>query len=242
MSVAIIIPSRYSSTRLPAKALADLGGKPLFIWVYEACKKVKNVTRVIIATDHTLIFEEAKARNAEVEMTSSLHQSGTDRCAEVAARIDEDYVINVQGDEPFINPELLEAMVDHLNSHDGIDILTVFHRFTNSDYIEDSSKVKIIKDVNGRILYFSRAAIPYLRHEVNHNYYKHIGIYAFRKKTLMEVAALEPSSLELAEGLEQLRWLENAYSIYGLETEDAPLGIDTMKDLEKAREILKSRY
>jgi 3-deoxy-manno-octulosonate cytidylyltransferase (CMP-KDO synthetase) len=212
------------------------------MWVYDACKKVKNVNRVIIATDHDLIFNEAKSRKADVMMTSSLHQSGTDRCAEVAGKIDEDYIINVQGDEPFINPELLERMVNHLTKNDNIDILTLFHPLSNQQHVEDPSKVKLTKDINGRVLYFSRAPIPYPRTGGIQDYYKHIGIYGFRKYTLMEVADLKPSKLELAEGLEQLRWLENGYSVFGLETSDAPLGIDTPEDLEKAREFAKNHY
>jgi 3-deoxy-manno-octulosonate cytidylyltransferase (CMP-KDO synthetase) len=242
MSVAIIIPSRYASTRLSAKSLADLNGKPLFMWVYEACKKVKNVNQVILATDHQLVFNEAKAQKAHVLMTSDTHQSGTDRCAEVASHLSEDYVINVQGDEPFISPELLEHMIEHLASHPHIDILTLYHALHEENDIKDPSKVKLVKDKNGRILYFSRSVIPYQRSENKGDYFKHIGIYAFRREVLMQVAELPQSNLEKTEGLEQLRWIENGFSIYGLETREAPLGIDTKEDLEKARVIAKSRY
>ena len=176
MSVAIIIPSRYSSTRLPAKSLADLNGKPLFMWVYDACKKVRNVNRVIVATDHNDIFNTAKAYNADVLMTSDQHKSGTDRCAELAMKLDETYIINVQGDEPFINPVELERMVEHLIQHPEIDILTMYHPLTDALDVEDTAKVKLTKDINGRILYFSRAPIPYERAKNSESYYKHIGI------------------------------------------------------------------
>lgn len=242
MSVAIIIPARYASTRLPGKPLADINGKPLIQWVYEACKKVKNADRVILATDNKRIEDLGLSLNATVFLTSVDHQSGTDRCAEVANQIDVDYVVNVQGDEPFIDPNKLEQVVKHLIENPAIEILTLFHAMTDRSEIADPSKVKLTKTKNNKILYFSRSAIPYDREKGASSYYKHVGIYAFKKETLSRLANLPPSNLEISEGLEQLRWLENGFSIHGLEIDDSPMGIDTPEDLEKARVFARNHY
>ncbi|GLR18284.1 3-deoxy-manno-octulosonate cytidylyltransferase [Portibacter lacus] len=242
MTTAIIIPARYASTRLPGKALADINGKPLIQWVFEACKKVKNVDQVILATDHELVFNTAKSFGADAIMTSEDHKSGTDRCAEVAENLDCDYIINVQGDEPFIDPNHLEAMNSYLYENPEIDILTLYHEISAASEILNPSNVKLTKTIDQKVLYFSRAVIPYKRNEQDNPYYKHVGIYAFRKDVLLKLAKLKPSMLENTESLEQLRWLENGYNIYALEIQGTSIGVDTPDDLKEARNFLKNRY
>ncbi|WP_235298264.1 3-deoxy-manno-octulosonate cytidylyltransferase [Portibacter marinus] len=241
MKAAIIIPSRYASKRLPAKALADIAGKPLVVWVYQACKKVRNAESVIVATDHEMIKKAAKDFGAEVYMTSPEHQSGTDRCAEVAEKLDVEFIINVQGDEPFIDPMQLEKLIKHLIDHPNIEICTLFHQLPKEE-VDDHSKVKLVKTLNDKILYFSRSAIPHDKDDVGPSIYKHVGIYAFRKSTLLEISQLSVSTLEQSEGLEQLRWLENGYDIYGLEINASTMGIDTPEDLIRARNFVKNHY
>ena len=241
MKCAIIIPSRYGSSRLPAKALADIDGKSLVQWVFEACKKVSNANKVIIATDHPLIEKAAQDFGADVMMTSSAHQSGTDRCAEVAQNLDVDFIINVQGDEPFIDPKTIEVMIRMLGSNPKIEILTLFHKMRGQDEIADPSKVKLVLDNCGRVLYFSRSPIPYQTAlDSGMPFYKHVGLYAFRKEALLSVSKMPVSSLEKAERLEQLRWMENGMSIHGLEIAEATLGVDTPEDLEKARAFARN--
>lgn len=241
MKVAIIIPARFSSTRLPEKALADLGGKPLICWVYDACKKVSNADQVIVATDHQRIKDAVEQRNGAAIMTSDAHRSGTDRCAEVGGSLDVDLVLNVQGDEPFINPEYLEQLIEYMKSDPSIQIATLFHELKSETDLKDPSKVKLTKTKSKRILYFSRSVIPFQRNQSKITYFKHIGIYGFRKSALMDITKLEPTMLEETESLEQLRWLENDFEIYGMEVPDASLGIDTPEDLEKARILLENR-
>ncbi|MCL4105790.1 UNVERIFIED_CONTAM: hypothetical protein GTU68_028667 [Idotea baltica] len=242
MTTAIIIPSRYASTRLPGKSLADIKGKPLVQWVFEACKKVENISRVIIATDHDKVFNASKAFGADVRMTSTDHKSGTDRCAEVAESLNCDYIINVQGDEPFIDPTHLQAMNTYLYNHPEIDILTLYHEISEESEILNPSNVKLTKTLKQKVLYFSRSIIPYNRNKSKTPYYKHVGIYAFKKEVLLEIAKLEPSLLENKESLEQLRWLENGYNIYGLEIKGTSIGVDTAQDLEDARNFLENHY
>lgn len=238
MLFTIIVPARYASTRLPGKSLEKINGKPMIQLVYEACKRTNSEVNVIIATDHHKIKQVAENFGAQVVMTSENHVSGTDRCAEVAIGLSSDYIINVQGDEPFINEGDLQAMIQFLSENENVEILTLFHRLEKNE-VADPNKVKLVKDVNNRILYFSRSLIPFPRTESAITYYKHVGVYAFKRATLLRLKELASSPLEISEGLEQLRWLENGYQIYGLEVEEGSLGIDTPEDLEKARSIFE---
>lgn len=245
----VIIPARYASTRFPAKPLALLGGKLVIQRVYEQVSGV--VSDVVVATDDERIYEAVEAFGGRVVMTSSNHKSGTDRCWEAYQKQGEEFdvVINVQGDEPFIAHSQLRAIMDCFND-ETTDIATLVKPFSEEDGIEaleNPNSPKVVLDKQSRAIYFSRSVIPYLRGVEReewlkkHTYYKHIGMYAFRADVLKQVTSLEQSPLELAESLEQLRWLENGYKI-GVGISDVEtVGIDTPEDLQKAEEFLKKR-
>lgn len=248
MKFIAIIPARYASTRFPAKPLAMLGGKRVIERVYEQVAGVLD--DAVVATDDSRIYDAVKAFGGKVEMTSTAHRSGTDRCWEAYQKIGRDFdvVINVQGDEPFIQPSQLEALKSCFNDP-NTDIATLVKPFATTDSIEalenpNSPKVVVDKDMHA--LYFSRSVIPYLRGVEKsewlkkHTFYKHIGIYGFRAEVLKAVTSLPQSTLELSESLEQLRWIENGYKI-GVGISDVEtIGIDTPDDLARAEEFLKS--
>lgn len=244
-----IIPARYASTRFPAKPLATLGGKLIIQRVYEQVKRA--VEDVVVATDDDRIMAAVEAFGGRAVMTSMEHRSGTDRCYEALQKVGGDYdiVINVQGDEPFIQPEQIRSLVSCFED-EATDIATLVKPFTAEDGIEalenpNSPKVVISRDM--KAIYFSRSVIPYIREVertewlTKHTFYKHIGMYAFRAKTLGEVTALAQSSLELSEKLEQLRWLESGYRIGVGITNIETIGIDTPDDLRRAEEFLATR-
>lgn len=247
MRVAAIIPARYHSTRLPAKPLQRLGCKCIIEWVYNAVSAV--VTDVVVATDDIRIVEEVERFGGRAIMTSSEHRSGTDRCAEALAKMGGSYdvVVNVQGDEPFIRREHIEALLACFQNP-ATEIATLAKPMTeveDAEAIHNPNNVKVVTDRNNRALYFSRAAIPFQRDveqrewTKHHTYLKHIGIYAFRPKVLQAVTALDTTALERSEKLEQLRWLENGYHISVATTEFATVGIDTPEDLLRAEELIK---
>lgn len=244
-----IIPARYASTRFPAKPLATLGGKLIIQRVYEQVKRA--VEDVVVATDDDRIMAAVEAFGGRAVMTSTEHRSGTDRCYEALQKVGGDYdiVINVQGDEPFIQPEQIRSLISCFED-EATDIATLVKPFTAEDGIEvlenpNSPKVVISRDM--KAIYFSRSVIPYIREVertewlTKHTFYKHIGMYAFRAKTLGEVTALAQSSLELSEKLEQLRWLESGYRIGVGITNIETIGIDTPDDLRRAEEFLATR-
>jgi 3-deoxy-manno-octulosonate cytidylyltransferase (CMP-KDO synthetase) len=241
--VAAIIPARFASTRFPGKPLVDLGGKPMIQRTYERVKAVKGFDRIIIATDDQRIFDAAQGFNAEVMMTSSEHLTGTDRCAEVLRRLGEevDYVVNIQGDEPFIEPAQLEEVAAGFSS--GAPILTLIKKITDSETLFNVNTPKVVCDEEGNALYFSRQTIPFLRGVEptdwlnKHTFFKHIGLYAYRADILPGLSALKPTSLELAESLEQLRWIQNGIQIKAMETQFETIGIDSPEDLEKIQKM-----
>lgn len=241
-----IIPARYASTRFPAKPLARLGGKPVIQRVYEQVAGVLD--EAVVATDDERIYEAVRAFGGRVEMTSTAHRSGTDRCWEAYCKQGRTYdvVINVQGDEPFIRREQLEALKGCFDNPQT-DIATLVKPFAEADglaALENPNSPKVVVDAQGQALYFSRSVIPYLRGVPReewlsrHTFYKHIGIYAFRTEVLRAVTALPQSPLELAESLEQLRWLENGYRIGVGISQVETVGIDTPEDLARAEEFL----
>lgn len=244
-----IIPARYASTRFPAKPLALLGGKPVIQRVYEQVTGV--ISSAVVATDDERIAEVVKSFGGQVVMTSPNHKSGTDRCWEAYQKLGEEYdvVINVQGDEPFIAHSQLKAIMECFED-ENTDIATLVKPFVESDglaALENPNSPKVVLDSESRAIYFSRSVIPYLRGVEredwlkHHTFYKHIGMYAFRRDVLGEVTALPQSTLEKAESLEQLRWLENGYKI-GVGISDVEtVGIDTPEDLERAEEFLKAQ-
>ena len=244
-----IIPARYASTRFPAKPLAILGGKPVIQRVYEQVAGVLD--EAYVATDDERIKAVVKAFGGKVVMTSAHHKSGTDRCYEAFTKIGEGYdvVVNIQGDEPFIQPSQLEAIKACFND-ETTQIATLVKPFTPEDgfsALENVNSPKVVLNANMNALYFSRSIIPYQRNAdkqewlAGHTYYKHIGLYAYRASVLKEITSLPQSSLEVAESLEQLRWLENGYTIKVGVTQVETIGIDTPEDLARAEAFLKQR-
>lgn len=241
-----VIPARFASTRFPGKPLADIGGKPMIQRVYEQVSKALD--DVYVATDDLRIYDAVVAFGGKVIMTSSHHRSGTDRCYEAFTKIDEyfDVIVNVQGDEPFIQPEQIETLKNCF-ADVNTQIATLAKRVTETDgteFLQNANNPKLVVNKRDEAMYFSRSVIPYKRGEapekwiVTHEYLKHVGIYAYRADVLGELTALEPSSLEIAESLEQLRWLENGYRIKVGYTDVETVGIDTPEDLEKAKKII----
>lgn len=243
-----LIPARYASTRFPAKPLAMLGGKTVIQRVYE--QVVGCVDEAFVATDDVRIAEAVEAFGGKVVMTSTTHKSGTDRCHEAATKVGDqfDVIINIQGDEPFIHPSQIETVKQCFND-DSTQIATLVRPFpsdTSLEQLQNPNGVKVVIDNDLHALYFSRSVIPYLRGVESsewlkhHTFYKHIGLYAYQRSVLDEITSLPQSSLELSESLEQLRWLENGYTIKVGLTEVETIGIDTPEDLRRAEEFLKN--
>lgn len=248
MKFIAIIPARYQSTRFPGKPLAKLGDKPIIQHVYENAKK--SVEHVWVATDDERIAETVKSFGGQYVMTDPNHPSGTDRCAEAAALIagqtDFDVIINIQGDEPFVCEAQLEALKQCFN--DPItEIATLVKLIENEEVLFNPNRPKVVFNNDNYALLFSRSTIPHIRGKAenewlkSHTFYSHLGMYAYRATILPQLTQLKPSSLEVAESLEQLRWLENGYKIKIAVTEFESIGIDTPEDLEQAKQFLEQR-
>lgn len=234
-----VIPARYASTRFPGKPLALIHGKPMIQWVYERAS-LAHLQKVVVATDDQRIFDATKAFGGEVVMTASTHQSGTERCAEVAEVLhlnEEDVVINIQGDEPYIHPESIQLLVEMFDSPQ-VQIATLAKEFLPEEDPLNPNMVKVVRSSSNRALLFSRSPIPYYRNnEVEQQYLKHIGIYAYRYPVLEKIVHLPVSHLENAEKLEQLRWLENDFPIFVSLCHFESIAIDTPEDLVRANEV-----
>ena len=242
-----VIPARYASSRFPGKPLVDIGGKTMIQRVYERCRMAEALTEIIVATDDERIFQAVQNFGGKVVMTSAHHISGTDRMAEVASSYEERAIfINIQGDEPFIDPGVINNLAQLMVANQA-EIATAAIGLHNHDAIFDPNVVKVVFDRNGRALYFSRSPIPHQRNTPRGlwiekgSFYKHIGIYAFRQKTLQEISKAKPGLLEQQESLEQLRWMELGYPIQILLTDHESIGIDTPEDLEKIKHLLDSK-
>jgi 3-deoxy-manno-octulosonate cytidylyltransferase (CMP-KDO synthetase) len=239
-----LIPARYASTRFPAKPLIDIGGKSMIQRVYEQAKKSAYLSKVVVATDHLEIYNHVKSFGGDVCMTRENHISGTDRCYEALSLQSEsyEYVINIQGDEPFIQPDQIDLLAAALTGK--TEIATLIKAIDQTEQLFNPNLVKVVIDKNCEALYFSRSPIPYLRNIkesewiIHHTFFKHIGMYAYRADILTELTKLHPSTLEKAESLEQLRWLENGFEILTVETSTESFGIDTPEDLVRAKEFL----
>jgi 3-deoxy-manno-octulosonate cytidylyltransferase (CMP-KDO synthetase) len=241
MQTAAIIPSRYASTRLPGKPLLDIAGKPMIQRVCEAASRARLIDRVIVATDDRRIFEAVQRFGGEVVLTAAHHRSGTDRIAEVAEHLPCDIVVNLQGDEPLMDPGLIDQVVRAVRDNPDIYMASAQTPIRRSEDRSNPNIVKVVTDRNGFALYFSRSPIPcpFSANEAETMGFRHIGIYVYRKEFLMQLVALAPSPLEQQERLEQLRVLENGYRIRLVTTGyDAP-GVDTPEDLEKVRKKLE---
>lgn len=246
MKILGLIPARYASTRFPAKPLADIDGKSMVQRVYEQAQKSSALSNVVVATDHALIFDHVQAFGGQVCMTREDHASGTDRCYEALSLQGQsyDYVINIQGDEPFIHPAQIDLLASGLN---GVtQIATLIKAIDNNDQLFNPNIVKVVANKSKEALYFSRSSIPHIRNTPDkewlskHKFFKHIGMYAYRSDVLAALTRLPVSALERAESLEQLRWLENGFSIAVVETDIETIGIDTPEDLTHALTQRKS--
>lgn len=255
MAAIVVIPTRYDSTRFPGKPLALLKGKPLIQHVYEGCLGASLVKDVMVATDSEAILEKVLSFSGKAVMTSSKHLSGTDRVAEVASQLDYDIIVNVQGDEPLINPQMIDDVVDLL-SDSRADMGTLTKKIDNTEDIMDPNVVKIVFDKDNFALYFSRSPIPYHREllgSIGFNVvvkekslpddfvmYKHVGIYSYRKEVLLRLSSMRQTRLEEIERLEQLRALENGFKIKVKETIFETIGVDTPEDMERVEKWLNT--
>lgn len=241
MEVLGIIPARYASTRFPGKPLTDINGKSMIQRVYEQAKSA-DLAEVLVATDDQRIFDHVQSFGGKAVMTASHHQSGTDRCFEAYQQYNQpfEYIINIQGDEPFIKPEQI-SLVAKCFQNPQTQLATLIKKIESPEELFNVNSPKVVINKMGEALYFSRQPIPYCRNVPNdiwhrqHTYYKHIGIYGYRTDILEQITQLPPSGLELAESLEQLRWLENGFKIATALTEFETIGIDTPEDLERVR-------
>ncbi len=237
MKVLCVIPARYASTRLPGKPLADIAGKPMIQRVYERAALAKRPYAVLVATDHALVEETVQKFGGNVMMTAPTHPTGTDRLAEVAGTYtDADLIINVQGDEPLIEPDIIDRLADLFIEDSELQMATVMTSLAEEDR-SDPNVVKVVTNQKGDALYFSRSEIPYPRVKDVAPCYKHIGIYAYRREFLLHYAQMEPTKLERAESLEQLRALENGYTIRTIYTDHQFIGIDTKEDLVRINQL-----
>ncbi len=240
MKIIGVIPARYASTRFPAKLMQDLAGKTVIRRTYESAVATNLFDDVFVVTDSELIFNEITNHGGHAIMSKKEHESGSDRIAEAVENLDVDIVINVQGDEPFIDKDSLEKIVELYknDTKQEIDVASLMREITDEEAIQNPNNVKVITDQFGFALYFSRSVIPYPREKnVGVRYFQHIGVYAFRKKALMDFYSLPMKSLEASEKLEQLRYLEYGKKIRMIETTHVGIGIDTPEDLERARKM-----
>ena len=246
MKIIGLIPARYASSRFPGKPLVELAGKSMIRWVYEAARQSRHLTDVVVATDHAEIFSHVQTFGRAV-LTSPDHPSGTDRCFEALKNLNAryDYVINIQGDEPFIEAHQIDLLAARLDG--SVEIATLIKKITSSDELFNPSEAKVVLDVHGNALLFSRSPVPHVRNRLEsdwiqyHQFYKHVGLYAYRADILERITQLQASALEKAESLEQLRWLENGFKIQTIETDRESFGIDTPADVPRALKILKAR-
>ena len=240
MKFACVIPARYASTRLPGKPLADIAGKPMIQRVYEQVSKAKKPALVIVATDDQRVFDKVESFGGMALMTQPNHPTGTDRLAEVASHHqDVDVIINVQGDEPLIDADIIDQLADLFLEDADLQMATVASPLLEEEYDEPSA-VKVICNKRGDAMYFSRSLIPYPRHAFINPPMKHVGIYAYRRQFLLDYAKMDPTPAEETESLEQLRALENGYAIRVIKTDKRFVGVDTPEDLERVNAIFST--
>lgn len=240
----IVIPARYGATRLPGKPLVQLAGKAMIQRVYERAKLAKTASRVIVATDDERIMNAVKAFGGEARMTRPDHRTGTERVAEVAAHIEGDVFVNVQGDEPLLDPEAVDTAVKALLEPPEAQIATVATAIKTPADIMDPNVVKTVLDFDGNALYFSRAPIPWVRDsasKVQVRHWKHLGLYVFKKDALLEYATLPQGELEKIEQLEQLRWMENGWKIRVAEVQHDAVSVDVAADVERVEKLLNAK-
>lgn len=227
MKIIGVIPARYKSSRFPGKPLTDICGKPMIWWVYQQAKKVKEFDSVYVATDDSRIEAACKEYGLDVIMTSDKHETGSDRVAEVATKVEGDFFVNIQGDEPVIKPEMIEQVISIFTEDESVYFGSLKKEITDEDEIKATSTVKVVTDCNGDALYFSRSVIPSnLKDGKLARVFRHVGIYAYKKDFLLKFSAMKQTELELGEGIEPLRAMENGYKMRLKETEYSSIGVD----------------
>jgi len=243
-NVLAIIPARFGSSRFPGKPLASIAGKPMIQHVVEGVRRAQLVKSILVATDDERIKQAVEAFGGQAILTRPDHRTGTDRVAEVAAHVEAGIYVNIQGDEPLIDPGTVDAVVSAMVEDDPVQIATPCAAITQSKEIMDPNIVKVVRDFDGNGLYFSRAPIPWVRDTKTTaapRHWKHIGLYAFRRETLLEYPTLPPGELEHIEQLEQLRWLENGFRLRLVETDYDALSVDVPADIERVEKWLRDR-
>jgi 3-deoxy-manno-octulosonate cytidylyltransferase (CMP-KDO synthetase) len=243
-SVLVVIPARYASSRFPGKPLAPIAGKPMIQHVVEGVRRAQTVSRVMVATDDDRIRKAVEEFGGEAILTRQDHRNGTDRVAEVATHVPAEIYVNVQGDEPLIDPAAVDAIVSAMNEDDSIQIATPCVAISRPNEIMDPNVAKVVLDFEGNALYFSRAPIPWVRdtgETVAARHLKHVGLYAIRRNALMEYPTLPPGELEHLEQLEQLRWLENGFGIRVIETDYDAVSVDVPADVERVEKRLREQ-
>lgn len=234
-----IIPARYESTRLPGKALADIGGRPMIEHVYRRAAAATSISRVLVATDDRRILDKVRGFGGEAVMTSASHQSGTDRLAEAAASLDADIIVNVQGDEPLLAPATIDAAVTPFFGDPALEMTTLRRAIVDAEELRNPNVTKVVVDRDGFAMYFSRAPIPFTRAgQPATTAWAHVGLYVYRRATLLRLAGLPQTALERAEALEQLRALEHGIRIKAIKTTHSTIGVDTREDLERVRALM----
>ncbi len=237
--IAGIIPARFASQRFPGKPLARLDGKTIIQHVYERASACEELEKVVVATDDKRILDEVTSFGGEALMTSDHHRNGTERCSEVASQLSAKYVVNIQGDEPLIEPNQIQTVCQLLL--EGNQIATLKKRIDQEQEVRDPNVVKVVTSLEGYAMYFSRSVIPHEREQSGITHYRHIGLYGFESDTLQQLVKLPVTALERAESLEQLRWLENGYRIRVAETAHEAHGVDTPEDLIKLQTLVNER-
>ncbi|MGL5577978.1 MAG: 3-deoxy-manno-octulosonate cytidylyltransferase [Fusobacteriaceae bacterium] len=236
-----VIPARYASTRLEAKPLKDIEGHTMIEWVYKRALKSK-LDKVVVATDDMRIYDEVIKFGGDAVLTSEAHTNGTSRIAEVCEKIGGyEVIINIQGDEPLIEPDMINSLIDAFIKESELVMGTLKHRINTMEEIENPNVVKVVTDRKDYAIYFSRSIIPYPRELNMGNYFKHVGIYGYKSEFVKAYAEMESTPLEKSESLEQLRVLENGYRIKVIETPYAIVGVDTQEDLERVRKIIREK-
>ncbi|MGH9744691.1 MAG: 3-deoxy-manno-octulosonate cytidylyltransferase [Candidatus Acidiferrales bacterium] len=244
MKVFAVIPARYGSVRLPGKPLASIAGRPMIQHVVERARQAVSVSRVLVATDDERIQKAVEGFGGEAVQTRRDHANGTDRVAEVAAHYEAEIYVNIQGDEPLIDPGTIDAVVAEMLEDESIQLATPCTAITQANEIMDPNIVKVVRDFDGNGLYFSRAPIPWVRDERANaaaRHWKHIGLYGYRREALLEYPTLPPGELERIEQLEQLRWLENGFHIRVVETNYDAISVDVPADVKRVEKILQER-
>jgi len=240
MKIIALIPARYEASRFPGKLLQDLAGKSVILRTYEASLNTNLFDEVYVVTDSALIYDEITAHGGKVMMSTQFYATGSDRIAAAVADIEADIVVNVQGDEPFVNTEILKKLLDVYKDKNSaeIDVASLVFPIENTVEINNPNNVKVVLDTRDFALYFSRAPIPFPRENTTAKYYQHIGVYAFRKEALLRFAKLPMEMLEETEKLENLRFIANGMKVKMIHTNHKSIGIDTPEDLEKARDLI----